>query len=291
MPMFYQLYVDSKSWLHKMDPRTKFVIFFCFGSIPGFWNVATHTIPLFLVALAIALSLKVPRRRMLPFFTMIAVISPVGFLFNVLFFSLWTYQLPLWATPPQFYNIFVTNEGIPPYGQWSALWVASGYFFSHLASAISALIMIWTMRQSEYTEALEGFKFPFWFGFGVATSIRLLPGVLGSYLMILEAQRARGSALGGGKMFLFSPKALRSLKFMVTASVPLFFSTFKMTSEAALALDARGIDLTPEVLKKKTRYVQHSLATRDIAIIVFCVLFGIFAWITGRVYFWGFKIW
>ncbi|UCD73257.1 MAG: energy-coupling factor transporter transmembrane protein EcfT [Candidatus Bathyarchaeota archaeon] len=291
MPVFYQLYVDTNSWLHRMDPRTKFIIFFTFGSIPGFWNVATHTIPIFLVALSVALSLKVPTRKMLPFFGMIAFITPVSFIFNLLFFSLWTYQLPMWATPPQFYNIFVTNEGVPPYGQWSALWVAIGYFFGHLSTAISALIMVWSTRQSEYTAALEGFKFPYWFGFGVATSFRLLPGVLGTYLQILDAQRARGSALGGGKMFIFSPKAFRSLRYMVTAAIPLFFSTFKMTAEASLALDARGVDLTAEALKRKTQFVEHRLSGRDKAIIALCLFIMVFAWVTGRYYYWGFKLW
>jgi energy-coupling factor transporter transmembrane protein EcfT len=222
---------------------------------------------------------------------MIAVISPVGFIFNILFFSLWTYRLPFWATPPQFYNIFITNEGAAPYGEWSALWVAAGYLFGQIASAFSALIMIWSMRQSEYIEAIEGFKLPYWFGFGVATSFRLLPGVLGTYLQIIEAQRARGSAIGGGAMFFLSPRAIRSLKYMVTAAVPLFFSTFKMTAEASLALDARGVDMKADALKRRTHYIQYRLSTRDKAIIAFCAFMVVFAWITGRVFYWGYKQW
>jgi len=291
MPMFYQLYVDSKSWVHKLDPRVKMILFLTFGSVPGFWNVATHTFPILIAATIILFSLKVPRKTMMPFFAMIAAISPVGFIFNLLFYMLWTYRLPFWATPPQFYNVFVTNTGVPPYGQWSALWVSLGYLFSQLATAFAALIMIWTMRQSEYIEAIEGFKLPYWFGFGVATSFRLLPGVLGTYLQILDAQRARGSALGSGVKFFLSPSALRSMKYMVTAAVPLFFSTFKMTAEASLALDSRGVDLTAETLKRRTHYISYRLSTRDNIILALCVCMMIFAWLTGRYYFWGYKQW
>ena len=284
MPMVFQLYINTKSWVHKLDPRTKFVLIVTLGSTAGFWNVATHTMPLLLISFAILLSLKVPLRRMLPFLAIYVIVAPVGLIFNMLFFTLWTYQLPLWATPPQFYNVFVTNQGPPPYGQWSAIWVAVGFF--------SRLIMVWTMCQSDYTDFLEGFKFPYWFAFGVATSFRLLPSVLGSYLQILEAQKARGSTLGGGPMFIFSPKAFRSIRYLLgAASIPLFYCTFKMTVETTLALDSRGIDLSEKALKRRTRYTEPHLSRRDIIVMLVCIIFAVFAWVTGRVFYWGFKQW
>lgn len=289
--MFFQLYVDSKSWFHRLDPRTKLVVFFILGSVGGFWNVATHTLPLFLITFALVLSLRVPLRKMLPFLAVWASVAPVGIIFNVLFFRFWTYQLPLWATPPQFYDIFVTNNGPPPFGEWSAGWVALGFFFGGFVGFFSRLIMLWSMSQRDYTDALEGFKFPFWFAFGVANSIRLLPAVLGAYLQILEAQKVRGSALGSGRMFIFSPNALRSLGHIVTAAVPLFYCTFKMASEASLALDSRGVVLTEESLKRRTRYAELHFSRRDLLVIVVCVLFAAFAWVTGRFFFWGFKQW
>ena len=199
--------------------------------------------------------------------------------------------MPLWATPPQFYNVFVTNEGIPPYGEWSAGWVALGFFFGGWVGFFSRLIMLWTMSQRDYTDVLEGFRFPYWFAFGVSTSIRLLPGVLGSYLQILEAQKVRGSALGGGRMFIFSPNAFRSLRFMVTAAVPLFYCTFKVATEGSLALDSRGFVLTKEALKKRTRYTEPNLTRLDLMVMAAFVFFAVFAWITGRYFYWGFKQW
>jgi len=287
---FFQLYVNSGSWFHRLDVRAKFVAFFVLGSVGGFWNVATHTIPLSLLTLAFILSLKVPLRKMLPFLVVWASIAPVGLMFNFAYFGL-RYQLPVWATPPQFYNIFVTNQGPPPYGEWSIIWVMLGFFFRGWAGFFSRLTMLWTMSQRDYTDLLERFRFPYWFAFGVATSIRLLPGVLGAYLQILEAQRVRGSALGAGRMFIFSPNALRSLKHLVTAMVPLFYCTFKIAQDASLSLDSRGIVLTEEALKRRTRYVRPSLSRRDMIVIVVSVLFAVFAWVTGRYFYWGFRQW
>jgi len=283
--------VDTGSWFHRLDPRAKFIVIFVLGSIGGFWNVATHTFPLFLMMFILVLSLNVPLRRMLPFLAIWLSIMPVGLIFNLIFFRFWRYQLPLWATPPQFYNVFVTNDGPPPYGEWSAGWVAIGYIFSGFAGFFARLVMLWTMSQRDYTDVLELFKFPYWFAFGVATSIRLLPGVLGSYLQILDAQKVRGSALGGGRRFIFSPNALKSLRHMVTAAVPLFYSTFKIANEVSLALDSRGFVLTEETLKKKTRYIEHHLSSRDILVILIFVTLAVFAWITGRYLYWGFKQW
>lgn len=284
--------MNTKSWFHMLDPRTKFVVVFILGSVGGFWNVATHTFPMMIAIIAFVLTLKVPLRKILPFLAVWLSVAPVGIVFNLIFFRMWRYQLPLWATPPQFYNVFVTNEGPPLYGEWSAGWVALGYFFRGWVGFFSRLIMLWTMSQQDYTDVLEGFKFPYWFAFGVSTSIRLLPVVLGSYLQILEAQKVRGSALGGGRMFIFSPNALRSLRFMVTAAVPLFYCTFKVAAEGSLALDSRGIVFTKEALKRKTRYTPElKLSRRDLMVMAAFTLFAVFAWVTGRYFFWGFKQW
>lgn len=208
------LYLDRDSILHRLDPRTKvllllasFILAFSFAS--PLYNVGVLAFQLLLVTLARAWPNVL---RMWKLLLVIAVVTA----------ALFAVSAP--GDTPLFW--IVEQESLA-YGISVALRLN--------VLIIAGLVFLSTTTNEEIALALVRFGVPYRISFAVSTALRLVPTILGTALVITQAQRSRGHDIDSGSIFA------RVRKFTPIV-VPIFISTIRSTQVFAMALESKGFN-------------------------------------------------
>lgn len=218
-------YVPGESLIHRLDPRTKITIIFCFVIIVffanSFWSYAVLTI----FALASMLTTRIPVRFI------IKGLTPVWFLI------IFTFIL----------HLFVTKEGTVLFEMYF-LKIYSGGVLQGLAIAMRFFLLILvtsmltlTTTPIEITDAIEDMlhplkkvKFPVHeLALMMSISLRFIPTLMQETEKISKAQASRGVDFKTGPI-------KERAQAIVPLLVPLFVGAFKRAEELAMAMEARG---------------------------------------------------
>jgi energy-coupling factor transport system permease protein len=218
-------YVPGNSLVHRLDPRTKITIIFCFVVFVFFANSAASYGILIMFALTSMFTTKIPVRFILKGLT------PVWFLI------IFTFIL----------HLFVTKEGTLLYelyflkiysgGVLQGIAISMRFFLLILVTSLLTL----TTTPIEITDAVEDMlhplkriKFPVHeLALMMSISLRFIPTLMQETEKISKAQASRGVDFRTG------PVKERA-KAIVPLLVPLFVSAFKRAEELAMAMEARG---------------------------------------------------
>lgn len=208
------LYLDRDSPLHRLDPRTKvllllasFMLAFTFDD--PLYNIGVLAFQLVLVTLAKAWPNVL---RMWKLLVVIAVVTA----------ALFAVSAP--GETPLFW--IVERESLA-YGIGVALRLN--------ILIIAGLVFLSTTTNEEIALALVRFGVPYRISFAVSTALRLVPTILGTALVITQAQRSRGHDVDSGNIFA------RVRKFTPIV-VPIFVSTIRSTQVFAMALESKGFN-------------------------------------------------
>lgn len=225
MNMIIGQYVPGESLIHRLDPRTKITIIFCFVIIVFFANSIGSYAALAIFALASVLTTRIPIRFI------VKGLTPVWFLI------IFTFIL----------HLFVTKEGTVLF-ELFFLKVYSGGVFQGLAIAMRFFLLILitslltlTTTPIEITDAIEEMLHPLKkvrfpvneLALMMSISLRFIPTLMQETEKISKAQASRGVDFKTGPL-------KERAQAIVPLLVPLFVSAFKRAEELAMAMEARG---------------------------------------------------
>lgn len=216
-------YYPANSFLHRLDPRTKFIGTLAFivsvFLFHTFWGYAVATV--FLAGL-IAIS-KVPVKFIFKGLKAIFVILMITVIFNILL----TPGEVLWR-----WGIFkITKEGLSLAGRMA---IRLAYL------VIGSSIMTLTTTPNQLTDGLERLlrslnkiRVPVHeISMMMSIALRFIPILLEETDKIMKAQIARGADFETGNI-------IQKAKNMVPLLVPLFISAFRRANDLAMAMEAR----------------------------------------------------
>lgn len=234
------LYLDKNTVFHRLDPRAKmfmllgwFVLAFLFMS--PWANLAVLAAELIVVTIAKSWS-NVRRFGVLLVIILIATTIMFGL-----------------VQPGETQLIgFIEVESVI-YGVTIGLRV--------VALIIAGLIFLSTTTNEELLIGIVRLGVPYRFAFALSTALRLVPTVLGTAQVIMQAQRSRGLDIEAGNIF-------RRLKNMAPIVIPVFISTIRSTQVFSMALESKGFGAHPT----RTFLLDPRFGGRDIAFSLTMVL-------------------
>ncbi len=238
------LYLDTVTWIHRLDPRTKIM-----GSLIGFGICLCFNHPLYMAAISSGVLLIAFSAKALPNFWRLRFILLFLFLFSGV---LWPFfakgPTPLWSWGP-----FTVSRESLLYGMAMGL---------RLATFVAiGLIFLSTTRNEELTNGLIRMGLPYPVAFALSTALRLVPTFAGAGATIVQAQVSRGLDLESGSIFR------RAGKFIPLA-VPLFIYAIRHTNLLAMALESKGFN--PQ--SKRTLYYEPQMRGLDYIVITLLVI-------------------
>ncbi len=238
------LYLDKRTWIHRLDPRTKMLSVLILFAVCLCFNHPFYMLAISLWVLWMGLSAKV-----LSNFWRLRFILILLIVFSTI---LWPFfakgSTPLWSWGP----VQVSKESLL-YG------IAMGF---RLATFVAiGLIFLSTTRNEELTNGLIRMGCPYPIAFALSTAFRLVPTFAGAGATIIQAQVSRGLDLESGNLFS------RVGKFIPQA-VPLFIYAIRHTNLLAMALESKGF--SPEA--KRTLFYEPHMHRIDYGVIVLLVM-------------------
>ena len=226
-----ELYLDYGTPYHRLDARTKLIVFL--GVFVGalmfrnpLWQLPTAA----LVLLLLTVSRSWKNLHRIRFVLLVMSVSSI-ILWN--FFSS--------GTTPLFWVFEVES-----------MLYAINRTMTLLMIVSMGVVLISTTRNEELIMGMIKMGLPYRVGFAISTSLRLVPTVASSLMTISQAQRSRGLDLETGNI-------LERLKKFLPLLVPVFISSIRNTNIFAMALESRGFGARPD----RTNYLQMRMRTID----------------------------
>lgn len=218
-------YLQGDSFIHRLDPRTKFLATFLFIIIVF---LANNWLTYFILAI----------------FTMLALLAskiPMSFFWNgvkpLLWVILFTVVLQMVFTTGgevyvEWYFIKITS-----YGVINAIFIFLRFMFIIFISTLMTL----TTPPLQIADAMESIMKPLGkigvpvheIALMLSIALRFVPTLMDEAQKIMNAQRARGVDFGEGNLF-------EQMKAIIPILIPLFVSSFNRAEDLATAMEARG---------------------------------------------------
>lgn len=232
------LYLDRDTVLHRLDPRTKVLLLMASFVLAFAFDDPRYTFGVLLLELVVVTvaGAWANVRRMSRLLVVIAVVTAL--LFAV-------------STPGQTPLFWIVERESLLYG------VSVAFRLNILI--IAGLVFLSTTANEEIALALVRFGVPYRLSFAVSTALRLVPTILGTALVITQAQRSRGHDVDSGNI------VARVRKFTPIV-VPIFVSTIRSTQVFAMALESKGFNAGGQ----RTFYLDPSFGRSDLVVLLVC---------------------
>ncbi len=218
-------YLQGDSFIHRLDPRTKFLATFLFIIIVF---LANNWITYFILAV----------------FTVIALFAskiPMSFFWNgvkpLLWVILFTVVLQMVFTTGGEVYVEWAFIKITSYGVINAIFIFLRFMFIIFISTLMTL----TTPPLQIADAMESIMKPLGkigvpvheIALMLSIALRFVPTLMDEAQKIMNAQRARGVDFGEGNLF-------EQMKAIIPILIPLFVSSFNRAEDLATAMEARG---------------------------------------------------
>jgi len=236
-----EIYLDNNSFIHRLDPRVKIIVFLLtFVAILLFEN------PLWMLPITILIFIQL--------FVSGAVknLKRIRYVLIVLTIS----SMVLW-------NLFSTGETqlFWRFSVESMLFAIARTMLMVLMIS-TGMILISSTRNEELVNGMIRLGMPYRVGFAISTALRLVPTIASSTVTISQAQRSRGLDLDSGSIF-------ERIKKFLPLLVPVFISTIRSTNIFGMALESKGFGAKED----RTFYLVFMMKTVDYIVLVFYILF------------------
>jgi energy-coupling factor transport system permease protein len=237
-------YVDKKSFLHELDPRTKIALCGSIMIISLIFNHPLLMVSLFIFVLILSFVAKIHKE----FLARIKALAGV-----VIFaFILWTlaYRLSLFTSSASSKVFFVL--GPIAIDELSLLYGISMPF--RILILIGApLLFFMTTTFNELILSFVKLKIPYLWAFTIGLSLRLITSVLDEAKTIKDAQVSRGLELEKGSL-------LKRIKNYIPIISPLISKVMGMEDQLAISMETKAFGSH----KKRTFYKELRMKRRDL---------------------------
>ena len=218
-------YLQGDSFIHRLDPRTKFLATFLFIIIVF---LANNWLTYFILAI----------------FTILALLAskiPMSFFWNgvkpLLWVILFTVVLQMVFTTGGDVYVELAFIKITSYGVINAIFIFLRFMFIIFISTLMTL----TTPPLQIADAMESIMKPLGkigvpvheIALMLSIALRFVPTLMDEAQKIMNAQRARGVDFGEGNLF-------EQMKAIIPILIPLFVSSFNRAEDLATAMEARG---------------------------------------------------
>lgn len=258
MPVGYSVYRPTGSTIHTgIDPRVKLAWLGTLFLLSLLFNdpIALGIILLALLATGGAAKLRVSDLR--PYLLLSAWLSLLSVLIWPTYITTGTHLGKVW-----FVN--VTSDGL-------LFGLAMGFRISIMIVAAGVWMMI-TAPQL-LSAGLTRLGLPAKAGIALASAIRFIPFMNAERTTIMEAQRARGANLTAGGPFKRAGRSVLTL-------VPLFSRAFVTAQNLSVAMDARGLGVSPQ-RTSATVLRMRNIDRILVGAAVVAIVIGVFCRISG----------
>ena len=218
-------YLQGDSFIHRLDPRTKFLATFLFIIIVF---LANNWLTYFILAIFTILALLVSK-------------IPMSFFWNgvkpLLWVILFTVVLQMVFTTGGDIYVEWAFIKITSYGVINAIFIFLRFMFIIFISTLMTL----TTPPLQIADAMESIMKPLGkigvpvheIALMLSIALRFVPTLMDEAQKIMNAQRARGVDFGEGNLF-------EQMKAIIPILIPLFVSSFNRAEDLATAMEARG---------------------------------------------------
>ncbi len=246
------LYLDKRTWIHRLDPRTKIM-----GVLIVFSICLCFNDPLYMATISFGITLVAISAKALLNFWRLRFILILLIVFSIV---MWPF--------------FV--RGAHPLWSWGALHVSRESLLYGIAMGLrlatfvgTGLIFLSTTRNEEVTNGLIRMGCPYPIAFALSTALRLIPTFASAGATIVQAQVSRGLDLESGNF-------LSRVSKFIPQAVPLFIYAIRHTNLLAMSLESKGF--SPE--SKRTMYYEPQMRRIDYVVLAFLILiFGLFLYV------------
>ena len=214
--MNLSLYVDARTWLHRLDGRTKIL---CLLGLFALSLIFSD--PVYLLGLCGSVMTLVLWAQSLHNLKKIWILLALLFVYSV---ALWPFFVE--GTTPLFTmgGLIVMQEGVL-YGMGMGLRLN--------AMLISGIVLLSTTAIEELGESSNRLGVPRPLGFSLALAFRWVPTLLSSIGAVIQAQRSRGLDVQSKGLF-------GKIRRYPPLIVPLIGHTLRQTNLLAMALESKG---------------------------------------------------
>ena len=218
-------YLQGDSFIHRLDPRTKFLATFLFIIIVF---LANNWLTYFILAIFTILALLASKIPMSFFWNGVKPLLWV-ILFTVVLQMIFTTGGEVYV---EWYFIKITS-----YGVINAIFIFLRFMFIIFISTLMTL----TTPPLQIADAMESIMKPLGkigvpvheIALMLSIALRFVPTLMDEAQKIMNAQRARGVDFGEGNLF-------EQMKAIIPILIPLFVSSFNRAEDLATAMEARG---------------------------------------------------
>lgn len=247
-----ELYINHNSIIHRLDPRTKLVMFSMVFVMLLYFKDPLWMLPVsLLIAVQAVLSHAVINlRRMKQLLLALSISSMV----------LWS--LLGEGTTRLFWML-----------EWESLSHAVSRTMLILSMITTGIVLVSTTRNEEIVAGMVKLGLPYRVGFAISTAVRLVPTVLSNARTIMQAQQSRGLDLHSGNIF-------KRLSKYIPLLVPIFISVIRHTNAFAMALESKGFGARPT----RSFYLQLKLGKHDymfLGLTALLLLITTLLWLAG----------
>ena len=239
-------YEEKDSWVHKLDPRTKFILFI-WASIFNYIFYDIYISLAFLISLIVLTIVGKVAKRILkiisivliPFYVLstLVIALPIGFPYN---------ETPLFSFTVFGFDVTFYLEG----AAYVAIWTL------RLAITMtSALLFFLTSNPARITTILLKLRIPYKYIYALLSVFQLIPIMQRRIQVIYQAQVSRGLNINVG---LF-----KRLKNFLAILIPLTLGSMSDLQLRAIALESRGFSAPV----RKTFIIRSDLTKSDYVVL------------------------
>ena len=234
------LYVPGDGWLHRADPRVKFLLSLVLLILCLIWrNPVIILVALVAEHLMLALD-HVPLERILWVWKILALIIVLIVVLWPIFDPSGAHELWHWGW------LRITRENLVMAAVMGLRIPALGF---------ACFLTLFTTSQAKLIRGLNTLGLPYTVCLALATALRYIPVFFVIFQSVVDAQRARGLDLSGG-----SP--LKRAKAYLPVIVAVLIRAYRMSQSVGWAMASRGLDATP-VNGKRTSLVSLRMRRAD----------------------------
>ena len=238
--MNIDFYLDIDTPIHRLDGRTKIIIF-----LASFVALVLFENPLYILPIAFLILLE-------------------NFLARA-WVNIWRIRFLLFlltVTSVIMWNIFASGEtDLFWFFDLESLMYSLARTMLILLMIISGMNLLSTTRNEELVLAMIKLGMPYRVGFAISTALRMVPTISSSIHTISQAQKSRGLDLEGGNI-------LERLRKFIPILIPVFLSTIRDTNVFGMALESKGFGARED----RSFYLKMNMEQRDILVLAFSIL-------------------
>ena len=254
------LYVPGDGWLHRTDPRVKFLISIVMLALCLVWRNWAFILGILILEHVMLATDRVPAERIGWVWKILAVLIVFIVVLWPVFDQSGTHVLWQWGW------LRLTQEN---------LLMAAVMGLRIPALGFACFITLFTTSQTKLVRGLTSLGVPYKAGLTLATALRYIPVFFSIFQSVSEAQRARGLDLSGkvnaaGKKRNIFVRLVDRFKSYLPIIIAVLIRAYKMSQSVGWAMESRGLNLNRNGVKRTYR-VNLTMSIADWIILVIAI--------------------